>query len=270
MGKGAVFMIENLSLIPEATAKIFNISDLINPVWIGVTNINGKVVDNLGVPPWLGYGSYRLAVEHCDYDPQVLDFSVPDQTMMILQLPCSSALAAHAVLTSSVHNFDVVGDAPAQVHGNEKHSTVFEDSANKGMDNGYCELESGKVPLKRMPVNIICIEEYSNHLGVVDNFTQVHGRYDGTAITDPVNHRMDLNSGITQGTWASPGSYAAFESKKTWTLSTKPIIMNFIVNNITRGEGEPKYSFYGLKEDFSKWYWNNYIGFTIGYANTRA
>lgn len=148
-------MIESLILISEATAKIFSFSDLINPIWTGITNINGKVVDIYNNPPNLAYGNYRITVEHCDYDVQFLDFTVPDQTILKLELPCSSALSTHSSTMNSVHNFDVLGYAPAQIHDNLRHSEVFENSANRGMSNGYCELDgSGYVPSKRISSTI--------------------------------------------------------------------------------------------------------------------
>lgn len=240
--------IQSLSLIPEATAKIFSLSDLTNPIWIGTTNINGKVVDTFNDIPYLAYGNYKLTIEHCDYDTQNLDFSVPDNTIMTLQLPCSSALSAHASITSEVHNFDALGDAPAQVHGNEKHTAAFENSANKGIQNGYCELDNnGYIPAGRLPLitpSDVCIEEYSNHLGTPDNFTQTGTSGGGTAIEDIINHKMDLSTNLAI-------SHARFETKKAWTLSTKPIIVNILINSFSNGSGGSSKLYIGLDADFT-------------------
>lgn len=74
------------------------------------------------------------------------------------------------------------------------------------------------------------IEEYSNHLGAVDNFTETTVTGSGTATTDVTNHGMNLSTGTTLE------SYSQFFTKASYTPSTKPIIVNFKVNNIVYGD----------------------------------
>ncbi len=88
-------------------------------------------------------------------------------------------------------------------------------------------------------------EEYLNHLGNVDNFTQTAVTGNGTATSDATNHRMNLVSGT------GVGGHARFETKKGWILSSKPIITNFIVQNIVDGVGGYKYTPIGLGESFA-------------------
>jgi len=262
--------IKSLSLIPEAIATIYNLSDTKSPIWTGITNVNGKVVDTFNNLPYLSYGNYRLIVEHCDYDTQTLDFSVPDNTMMTLQLPCSSAMATHSITTGSVHNFDVMGDAPAQIHDNTKHSLVFENMTNKGIPGGYCELDKGGyIPTVRLPLITpydMCIEEYSNHLGTVDNFTQNGISGGGTTTEDVVNHKMDLSTNLAI-------SHARFETKKVWTLSSKPIIVNILINSFSNGSGGSSKLYIGLNENFTYTASvKNFIGiyYSSGYGYTIA
>jgi hypothetical protein len=78
----------------------------------------------------------------------------------------------------------------------------------------------------------LCVEEYSNHLGAVDNFIQTETGGNGTANVDAANHEMDLSSGITVA-----DGYARLESKKTFALGTAPLVLNFIINNVQNGVG---------------------------------
>jgi len=152
--------LQSLSLVPNATAKIFYQIDLINPVWTGITNSAGKVVDTLGSPPYLAYGNYRLTVEHCDYDTQYRDFAVPDETILKLELPCSSALSAHSALTGGVHNFNALGDAPAQVHDNSRHNKPFIFGLDYGTVNIY-ETPTSPPLITHAPTNLACV--YAKH-----------------------------------------------------------------------------------------------------------
>lgn len=89
------------------------------------------------------------------------------------------------------------------------------------------------------------LEEYSNHLGATDNFTQTVTDGNGTATADTTNHEMDLSTGITVA------GYAIFESKKSWTLGTKPLIINMIMDNFVGGAGGDRLALIGLKNDFT-------------------
>ena len=89
------------------------------------------------------------------------------------------------------------------------------------------------------------LEEYSNHLGATDNFTQTGTSGNGTATSDATNHEMDLATGIT-----SVG-HGRFHSKRQYTPSSKLIVVNFLIQNVTVGAGGVRRSFVGLKADFS-------------------
>lgn len=72
-------------------------------------------------------------------------------------------------------------------------------------------------------------EEYSNHLGAVDNFTQSATAGNGTAATDAANHEMDLSSGNTIV------GYGNFITKKTFTVDSEPLIYNCLIQNYVAG-----------------------------------
>lgn len=74
-----------------------------------------------------------------------------------------------------------------------------------------------------------CLEEYSNHLGATDNFTETVVTGVGTATSDAANHEMDLTSSS-----GNPGS-AVYKSKKGWTLGPDPLVFNAIIDNINYG-----------------------------------
>jgi len=183
-----------------------------------------------------------------------------------LQLPCSSSLASHSIITTNVHNFDTLGNASTQIHDNSRHSSIYEDIINKGMQNGYCELDNnGHVPSERLPLitpSDMCIEEYSNHLGTTDNFTQTITSGNGNSITNVINHSMNINGG------ALSYGYAGFQSKKSWTLTSSPIIINFIIQNIVFGSGNYRYGYYGLKNNFTTETPFNVVGFWQHTNNT--
>lgn len=90
-----------------------------------------------------------------------------------------------------------------------------------------------------------CTEEYCNHLGKVDNFTETVINGNGTATEDVANHEMDLNGGITNT------GYSIFKTKKSWSLSAQPIVINIIVNNISIGDDGAKSIYAGLRNNFT-------------------
>ena len=99
-------------------------------------------------------------------------------------------------------------------------------------------IEDAQITDKRVLFDIInpsvinpCIEEYSNHLGATDNFTETATTGNGAATADTTNHEMDLDSGVTVS-----GS-AVFKSKSGYTLGSKPIVFNAVVDNINQGTG---------------------------------
>ncbi len=91
-------------------------------------------------------------------------------------------------------------------------------------------------------------ERYSNHLGALDNFTQIITGGSGGAglaagTTDAANHQMHLSTG--NNGWAT---YAYWTTKKQWQLSNNAIIVNIIVRNVVPGNGN---MFWGLKNDWT-------------------
>ena len=111
------------------------------------------------------------------------------------------------------------------------------------VDDGVAGLDSNG--LLSPSVMYPFFEEYCNHLGKVDNFTETVINGNGTAIEDAANHEMDLNGGITNT------GYSIFKTKKSWTLSSKPIVMNIIVNNISIGADGAKSIYAGLRSNFT-------------------
>ena len=75
----------------------------------------------------------------------------------------------------------------------------------------------------------IGLEEYSNHLGATDNFTETNTSGNGTASADTTNHEMDLSSGITIV------GHGDFITKKTFTIGSKPLVFNAIIQNYVAG-----------------------------------
>ena len=75
----------------------------------------------------------------------------------------------------------------------------------------------------------IGLEEYSNHLGATDNFTETNTSGNGAASADTTNHEMDLSSGITIV------GHGDFITKKTFTIGSKPLVFNAIIQNYVAG-----------------------------------
>lgn len=101
-----------------------------------------------------------------------------------------------------------------------------------GADDYEGRINVAGIEQRILTMRDLCVEEYSNHLGAVDNFIQTETGGNGTANVDAANHEMDLSSGIT----AADG-YARLESKKTFALGTAPLVLNFIINNVQNGVG---------------------------------
>jgi len=94
-----------MAYLPNATANIYLLSDLINPIWVGYTDTNGVVIDASGEPPMLPYGDYRIAIDHCDYDTEIHDFSIPEISSLQLTIGCTSSITAH----ETVYNHALIG-----------------------------------------------------------------------------------------------------------------------------------------------------------------
>lgn len=99
-----------------------------------------------------------------------------------------------------------------------------------------------------------CMEEYSNHLGAVDNFTQTGVAGTGSVNSDAANHEMDLDGGGGVG-------HARFETKAAWVLGSDPTMINILIQNIVNGAGGAKTSFVGCKADFTDTSVMNSMGF---------
>jgi len=94
-----------MAFLPDATAKIYRLADLVNPIWIGYTDTNGKVIDAGGQLPSLSYGDYRIAIDHCDYDTEIHDFSIPEISSLQLTIGCTSSITTH----ETVYNHALIG-----------------------------------------------------------------------------------------------------------------------------------------------------------------
>lgn len=87
-----------MPFLPNATAKIYRTTDMINPVWIGFTDANGRVIDAGGIPPSLSYGDYVITLDHCDYNLETLSFNIPRDTLLAATVGCTSSITAHEAL----------------------------------------------------------------------------------------------------------------------------------------------------------------------------
>lgn len=106
-------------------------------------------------------------------------------------------------------------------------------------------LNVGGVERKIITDEIYQVEEYSNHLGAVDNFTQVITAGNGVANTDAANHEMDLSTGT------GAMGYAIFSGKATYTPAVKPMLVNLLVQNISDGGGGSRSSYIGFANDWT-------------------
>jgi len=69
-------------------------------------------------------------------------------------------------------------------------------------------------------------EEYQNHLGIIDNFTETVIVSTASATPNSTTHSMDLSgSGDVASAW--------YRTKKQWTVSEFPIILSFIIANMS-------------------------------------
>lgn len=90
-----------------------------------------------------------------------------------------------------------------------------------------------------------CIEEYSNHLGAVDNFTETVTVGNGTVNSDAANHEMDLSSGTTIV------GCAAFKTKDAFLVGSKPLIFNGKIQNIINGAVGTRYTKVGFADNWN-------------------
>jgi hypothetical protein len=182
--------------------------------------------------------------------------SYPPQGSGLTKITLSDQIDPGVILTSDINGseFNVTNkllklDGSADVPLLQIPDTLTGKDADT-LDGSHAGNEASKIPILDSEAFLGALnhypmaERYSNHLGAVDNFTEVATNGNGTATEDAANHEIDLEGGITvQG-------YGLFQTKKTWTLSAKPIIVNFIVNNIVAGVGSNK-SYAGLRSNFT-------------------
>ena len=184
---------------------------------------------------------------------QVIRSGVIVQSVALAQHTATMHVGSAArAAADGVASLDGSGDLPlAQVPDtltgkdadtvDSKHASSFEEVVNKNTVDGYAGLDANiLLPPALLPP---CLEEYVNHLGAVDNFTETAVTGNGTVNEDAANHGMELNAGIT-----IVGS-ALFRSKQTWTLGTRPIVASFIYRGFAAGVGTTRAWRLGLRAD---------------------
>lgn len=104
-----------------------------------------------------------------------------------------------------------------------------------------------------------CVEEYTNHEGTNDFFTELPVGGNGTAVHNAADHGMDLSGGATvQG-------HGGYMSKKTFTMGARPAVCSFVIQDIVDGTASKFESFYGLKTDFTSDLYLNQAAFVHNY-----
>lgn len=111
----------------------------------------------------------------------------------------------------------------------------IQNTSHKDVVNGIAGLDANG--FLGSNITYPCKEIYQNHLGVIDNFLQSVTVAGGTVTANAANHRIDL-AGTTFG------DSAYIETKDSYTLGAKPIIISFILQNIAIGGSS--YGFMGL------------------------
>jgi hypothetical protein len=94
-----------------------------------------------------------------------------------------------------------------------------------------------------MPENEI-YEGYTNHMDRQDNFFTNSTTALGSDTYDLTTPKWTISSGAGAGD-------ARLSTKKTYTLSNKPIIVNIIIQDITTGTGSQRETHLGLNADFT-------------------
>jgi hypothetical protein len=148
-------------------------------------------------------------------------------------------------------------EARVNVGGVEK---VVQHEGMKDVASGIAGLDANVLlPPALLP---LCMEEYSNHLGAVDNFTQTGTAGNGTANTDAANHEMDLSTGVTVT------GKAYFASKRGFAAAARPIVVNMLIQNIVMGAGGNREVATGLAENWASFSGTHHAAFYS--ANTGA
>lgn len=90
-----------------------------------------------------------------------------------------------------------------------------------------------------------CLEDYSNHLGATDNFTQTIVNGNATAVADAANHEMDLDSG------AGAIGFSRFLTKDVYTPGTKPLVLTTKVQNVGVGVAGSRCGVFGVASNWT-------------------
>lgn len=119
-----------MTFLPNCIAKIYRTTDQINPVWIGFTDANGRVIDAGGIPPSLSYGDYVITLDHCDYNLETLNFNIPRDTLLAATVGCTSSISTHEALTTT--------------HGGVLQTAAMKNIASgiAGLDANICVLDT--------------------------------------------------------------------------------------------------------------------------------
>ncbi len=95
-----------MTFLPNCNIKIYKSSDIVNPMWIGTTDSNGKAIDIYSNPPNLRYGEYIAVAEHCDYDKEITTpFTIPTTTVIPMSIGCTSSITTH----ETTYNHSLIG-----------------------------------------------------------------------------------------------------------------------------------------------------------------
>lgn len=119
----------------------------------------------------------------------------------------------------------------------------FQHSGMKDVASGIAGLDANVLlPLALLPA---CLEEYINHLGAVDNFTETAVGGAGTATPDAANHEMDL-----VGPSGNVGS-AIMRTKSQYTFGSQILVGSFLVQNIGVSDGAGRNFEIGFSDGFA-------------------
>lgn len=168
------------------------------------------------------------------------------------------------MLYQVIEDGEIVESYAMPDHDDTHHITT----AKRTLANGVAGLNAYS---QISPENMYsAVEAYSNHLGTADNFIETNTTGTGSASANSSTHSMDLATGATAA------SKSDYKSKKTFTLSSKPISLNFIVSTkpvFTQGDSE---FFIGLSAVYNPVIADNggshtdHVGFDICYAYSQV
>lgn len=122
------------------------------------------------------------------------------------------------------------------IHDDTKHKGDAKRGAASGVAglDGDARLNWSEIPLS--------FDGYSNHLGAVDNYTEIDTYGNGSANTDAPNHEMDLSTGVTVI------SGACFNEKTGAAFTSAPHVFTALIQNIVNGAAGVPYTFLGFAD----------------------